>query len=194
MDELDARLRAMAKREDWALPAAYESAMDGLEEQIRQGGTLDRPGKRRLGKRVLILAASVAVLACGLQRRRCRMDCLECPVVEDGLVAAGKLNPAPSGQTVEEIHRDPTLESAFTDGRAICCLVGRLTGYGRAGSPLEYRVQVYWQRHPVDRWADWEECHRVPCWTIPWTKSSLLETAQSTSGHRAGCRRRLGEL
>ena len=49
MDELDARLRAMAKREDWALPAAYESAMDGLEEQIRQGGTLDRPGKRRLG-------------------------------------------------------------------------------------------------------------------------------------------------
>ena len=47
MDELDARLRAMAKREDWALPAAYESAMDGLEEQIRQGGTLDRPGKRR---------------------------------------------------------------------------------------------------------------------------------------------------
>ena len=62
MDELDARLRAMAKREDWALPAAYESAMDGLEEQIRQGGTLDRPGKRRLGKRVLILAAIVAVL------------------------------------------------------------------------------------------------------------------------------------
>ena len=55
MDELDARLRAMAKREDWALPAAYESAMDGLEEQIRQGGTLDRPGKRRLGKRVLSL-------------------------------------------------------------------------------------------------------------------------------------------
>ena len=62
MDELDARLRAMAKREVWALPAAYESAMDGLEEQIRQGGTLDRPGKRRLGKRVLILAAIVAVL------------------------------------------------------------------------------------------------------------------------------------
>lgn len=61
MDELDARLRAMAKREDWALPAAYETAMDGLEEQIRQG-TLDRPGKRRLGKRVLILAAIVAVL------------------------------------------------------------------------------------------------------------------------------------
>ena len=52
MDELDARLRAMAKREVWALPAAYESAMDGLEEQIRQS-TLDRPGKRRLGKRVL---------------------------------------------------------------------------------------------------------------------------------------------
>ena len=64
MDELDARLRAMAKREEWALPAAYETAMDGLEEQIRQG-TLDRPGKRRLGKRVLLLAAALAVLACG---------------------------------------------------------------------------------------------------------------------------------
>jgi len=43
MDELDARLRAMAKREDWALPAAYESAMDGLEEQIRQGAPWTGP-------------------------------------------------------------------------------------------------------------------------------------------------------
>lgn len=34
----------MAKRRDWALPAAYESAMDGLEEQIRQGG---HPGPAR---------------------------------------------------------------------------------------------------------------------------------------------------
>ena len=77
MDELDARLRAMAKREDWALPAAYESAMDGLEEQIRQGGTLDRPGKRRLGKRVLILAAIVAVLlaATRSEERRVGKEC-----------------------------------------------------------------------------------------------------------------------
>ena len=48
MDELDARLRAMAKREDWALPAAYESAMDGLEEQIRQG-FLTVAGGHRIG-------------------------------------------------------------------------------------------------------------------------------------------------
>ena len=82
MDELDARLRAMAKREDWALPAAYESAMDGLEEQIRQS-TLDRPGKRRLGKRVLLLAAALAVLACGFAVAAERMGWLS-PVVDDG--------------------------------------------------------------------------------------------------------------
>ena len=82
MDELDARLRAMAKREVWALPAAYESAMDGLEEQIRQG-TLDRPGKRRLGKRVLLLAAALAVLACGFAVAAERMGWLS-PVVDDG--------------------------------------------------------------------------------------------------------------
>ena len=82
MDELDARLRAMAKREVWALPAAYESAMDGLEEQIRQS-TLDRPGKRRLGKRVLLLAAALAVLACGFAVAAERMGWLS-PVVDDG--------------------------------------------------------------------------------------------------------------
>mgnify|MGYP000938138287 CR=1 FL=1 len=84
MDELDARLRAMAKREVWALPAAYESAMDGLEEQIRQS-TLDRPGKRRLGKRVLLLAAALAgflangyLLLCGrhdLPGGFCKISC-----------------------------------------------------------------------------------------------------------------------
>ena len=34
MDELDARLRAMAKREHLTLPTAYETAMDSLEEQV----------------------------------------------------------------------------------------------------------------------------------------------------------------
>lgn len=61
MDELDARLRAMAKGEDWTLPPAYETAMDGLEEQVRRG-TLPRRGKRRLGRRMLLLAAAAAVL------------------------------------------------------------------------------------------------------------------------------------
>ena len=61
MDELDARLRAMAKGEDWTLPPAYETAMEAMEEQVRRG-TLTRPGKRRLGRRVLLLAAIVAVL------------------------------------------------------------------------------------------------------------------------------------
>ena len=47
-----------------ALPTAYETTMDSLEEQVRQG-TLPRTGKRRLGRRVLLLAAALAVLACG---------------------------------------------------------------------------------------------------------------------------------
>ena len=58
MDELDARLRAMAKREHLTLPTAYETTMDSLEEQVRQG-TMPRTGKRRLGKRVLVLAAAL---------------------------------------------------------------------------------------------------------------------------------------
>ena len=61
MDELDARLRAMAKREHLTLPTAYETAMDSLEEQVRQG-TLPRTGKRRLGRRVLVLAAGLSCL------------------------------------------------------------------------------------------------------------------------------------
>ncbi|WP_287827261.1 hypothetical protein [Oscillibacter sp.] len=123
MDELDARLRAMAKREDWALPAAYESAMDGLEEQIRQGGTLDRPGKRRLGKRVLFLAAALAVLACGFAVAAERMGWLS-PVVDDG-GSGGMLKTCSVqvDQTVEGNHCDLTLENAITDGRVIYCLV-----------------------------------------------------------------------
>ena len=61
MDELDQALRAMAKCEDFSLPPAYETAMDGLEEQARRG-TLPRRGKRRLGRRMLLLAAAAAVL------------------------------------------------------------------------------------------------------------------------------------
>ena len=122
MDELDARLRAMAKREDWALPAAYETAMDGLEEQIRQG-TLDRPGKRRLGKRVLLLAAALAVLTCGFAVAAERMGWLS-PVVDDG-GSDGMLKTCSVqvDQTVEGNHCDLTLENAITDGRVIYCLV-----------------------------------------------------------------------
>ena len=36
MNELDARLRAMAKRENLSLPTEYETAMDHLEEKARQ--------------------------------------------------------------------------------------------------------------------------------------------------------------
>ena len=43
MDELDARLRAMAKREDWALPAAYESAMTGWRNRSARGAPWTGP-------------------------------------------------------------------------------------------------------------------------------------------------------
>lgn len=60
MDELDARLRAMAGQEKLSLPAEYEAAMENLEEKVRQG-TLGRT-RRPQGKRVLVLAAVVTVL------------------------------------------------------------------------------------------------------------------------------------
>lgn len=99
-----------------------ETAMDGLEEQIRQG-TLDRPGKRRLGKRVLILAAALAVLACGFAVAAERMGWLS-PVVDDG-GSGGMLKTCSVqvDQTVEGNHCDLTLENAITDGRVIYCLV-----------------------------------------------------------------------
>ena len=128
MDELDARLRAMAKREHLTLPTAYETAMDSLEEQVRQG-TLPRTGKRRLGKRVLILAAALAVLACGFAVGAAHLNWLS-PVVDDGgngdLMAA---NSVQVNQTVEGNHCDLTLENAITDGRMIYCLfTGRYDG------------------------------------------------------------------
>ena len=128
MDELDARLRAMAKREHLTLPTAYETTMDSLEEQVRQG-TLPRTGKRRLGKRVLVLAAALAVLACGFAVGAAHLNWLS-PVVDDGgngdLMAA---NSVQVNQTVEGNHCDLTLENAITDGRMIYCLfTGRYDG------------------------------------------------------------------
>ena len=127
MDELDARLRAMAKREHLTLPTAYETTMDSLEEQVRQG-TLPRTGKRRLGKRVLILAAALAVLACGFAVGAAHLNWLS-PVVDDGGSSLIGTYSAQVNQTVEGRHCDLTLENAITDGRVIYCLfTGRHDG------------------------------------------------------------------
>ena len=163
MDELDARLRAMAKREDWALPAAYESAMDGLEEQIRQGGTLDRPGKRRLGKRVLILAAIVAVL---LAATAVSMDFWNVRV-EDVLVGQESSSYRVNG----EIPVIP-LES-FSD--EVASAMEDVSQKMEEQDLYLNSSPGYWLR-TFDRWADCEEFIGFPL-NNPLEKSSLLETA-----------------
>lgn len=61
MDELDARLRAMAHGEEPPLPPECGALLDRLEGEIR-GGRERRP-RRKLGRRALLLAAAAAVLS-----------------------------------------------------------------------------------------------------------------------------------
>lgn len=61
MDELDARLRAMAHREAVLLPPECGALLDRLEGEIRRGE--DWRPRRRLGRRTLLLAAAAAVLS-----------------------------------------------------------------------------------------------------------------------------------
>ena len=121
MDQLDERLRAMAKCESLSLPPEYETDMDDLEEQVRQG-TLPRTEKRRLGKRVLLMAAALAVLACGFAAAAEHMGWLS-PVVDYGdSEALMEEISVRVDQTAEGDHCDLTLENAVTDGRVIYCL------------------------------------------------------------------------
>lgn len=60
MDELDLRLRELARREVLPLPAAYEEEFDQLCEEIRSGA-LDQP-RRPPYRRTLLLAALVAAV------------------------------------------------------------------------------------------------------------------------------------
>lgn len=61
MDELDARLRAMAHREAVPLPPECGALLDRLEGEIRGGK--ERHPRRKLGRRTLLLAAAAAVLS-----------------------------------------------------------------------------------------------------------------------------------
>ena len=182
MDELDARLRAMAKREVWALPAAYESAMDGLEEQIRQS-TLDRPGKRRLGKRVLLLAAALAVLACGFAVAAERMGWLS-PVVDDG-GSGGMLETCSVqvDQTVEGNHCDLTLENAITDGRVIYCLV--TARYDESFPDIDDAMEDTLLF--AGSWADVISCWRVDQGKELNTARFILATGQVSENAQENC-------
>lgn len=173
MDELDARLRAMAKGEDWTLPPAYETAMDGLEEQARRG-TLSRRGKRRMGRRVLVLAAALAVLACGFAVAAEHMGWLS-PVVDDG--GNGDLMAAYSvqvDQTVEGNHCDLTLENAITDGRVIYCLVTARYDetFPDIDDVMEDTILM------AGSWADVVSCWRVDQGEEPNTARFILATGQ----------------
>ena len=173
MDELDARLRAMAKREHLTLPTAYETTMDSLEEQVRQG-TLPRTGKRRLGKRVLILAAALAVLACGFAVASEHMGWLSPVVEEDGngdLMAAYSIQ---VNQTVEGNHCDLTLENAITDGRVIYCLVTARYDetFPDIDDVMEDTILM------AGSWADVVSCWRVDQGEEPNTARFILATGQ----------------
>ena len=172
MDELDARLRAMAKREDWTLPTAYETAMDGLEEQIRQG-TLVRAVNRRLGKRVLILAAVLAVLACGFAVAAERMSWLS-PVVDDGDSGLLETCSVQVDQTVEGNHCNLTLENAITDGRVIYCLVTARYDetFPDIDDVMEDTILM------AGSWADVVSCWRVDQGEEPNTARFILATGQ----------------
>ena len=61
MDELDRKLREMARREVLPLPAAYEEELTRLCAEIRSGA-LDRPRRRPPYRRALLLAAAVAAV------------------------------------------------------------------------------------------------------------------------------------
>ena len=172
MDELDARLRAMAKQEDWPLPPAYETAMDGLEEQIRQG-TLVRAVNRRLGKRVLILAAVLAVLACGFAVAAERMGWLS-PVVDDGDSGLLETCSVQVDQTVEGNHCNLTLENAITDGRVIYCLV--TARYDETFPDIDKVVEDTLLM--AGSWADVISCWRVDQGKEPNTARFILATGQ----------------
>lgn len=173
MDELDARLRAMAKREHLTLPTAYETTMDSLEEQVRQG-TLARIGKRRLGRRVLLLAAALAVLACGFAVASEHMGWLSPVVEEDGngdLMAAYSIQ---VNQTVEGNHCDLTLENAITDGRVIYCLVTARYDetFPDIDDVMEDTILM------AGSWADVVSCWRVDQGEEPSTARFILATGQ----------------
>lgn len=61
MDELDARVRKLAHKEQTSLPPECNALLSRLEEEIRRG--TERKPCRRLGRRIVLLAAAAAVLA-----------------------------------------------------------------------------------------------------------------------------------
>ena len=162
MDELDARLRAMAKGEDWTLPPAYETAMDGLEEQARRG-TLSRRGKRRMGRRVLVLAAALAVL---LAATAVSMDFWNVRV-EDVLVGQESSSYRVNG----EIPVIP-LEN-FSD--EVASAIEDISQKTAEQAPYLSSSPGYWFR-TFDSWADCEDFVGFPL-ENPLEETRLLETA-----------------
>ena len=173
MNELDARLRAMAKRENLSLPTEYETAMDHLEEKARQG-TLSRTGRRQPGKRVLLLAAALAALACSFAVAAEHMGWLS-PVVDysdnGGLM---EIYSVQVGQTMEGNHCDLTLENAITDGRVIYCLV--TARYDETFPDIDEVMEDTFLM--AGSWADVVSCWRVDQGEEPNTARFILATGQ----------------
>lgn len=123
MDELDIRLRELAKQETLPLPKEYDTMMDRLCGEVRQGTVENCAVKHRWpGKRMLVLAAVIGLLAC--------VACSAAVVWQgwlDPVVAYGdngdlvETYSVEVGQAVAGEHCDLTLDNVVTDGHVIYC-------------------------------------------------------------------------
>lgn len=177
MDELDARLRAMAHREAVLLPPECGALLDRLEGEIRRGE--DWRPRRRLGRRTLLLAAVLGLLACGICAAAGRMEWLA-PVVDYG--DSGVLMEAYSvevGQTAEGNHCDLTLETAITDGEVIYCMfTGRHDeDFLDVDTALEDTLLM------VGNWANAVSCWRLDQGEEPGQFRFIASTGQITENN-----------
>lgn len=166
-------LRAMAHREAVPLPPECGALLDRLEGEIRGGK--ERHPRRKLGRRTLLLAAVLGLLACGICAAAGRMEWLA-PVVDYG--DSGALMEAYSvevGQTAEGNHCDLTLETAITDGEVIYCLfTGRYDeDFLDVDTALEDTLLM------AGNWANAVSCWRLDQGEEPGSSGSLPPPARS---------------
>ena len=175
MDELDMHLRELAHREQTVLPPGCGELLEQLEGEIRRGE--DRRPRRKFGRRAVLLAAVLGLLACGVCAAAAgRMEWLA-PVVDYG--DSGALMETYSvevGQTAGGNHCDLTLETAITDGEVIYCLfTGRYDEeFLDVDTALEDTLLM------VGNWANAVSCWRLDQGEEPGQFRFIASTGQIT--------------
>lgn len=178
MDELDLRLRELARREATPLPPDCEVLLDRVEADIRRDEV--RRFRRRPARRTVLLAAALGLLACGVCAAAAgRMEWLS-PVVDYG--DSGALMETYSvevGQTAEGTHCDLTLETAITDGEVIYCLfTGRYDeNFLDVDTALEDTLLT------AGNWADAVSCWRLDQGEEPGQFRFIASTGQITENN-----------